>query len=125
MQAVQKEAIKRSVTELIVRLATELSMHPEAVADVAFLHIQKHPSWGRNPTKAQKRTAHRHWKGRCQHCQEQVPFEAAVFHHLRRRIPKQHQPDNLLPYHASCHDSEHEAQRGSLSKGSPTQKVRE
>lgn len=116
----QKQLIRQSVSEVIERLATECSLHPEAVADVAFLHIQKHPSWGRNATKAQKRASHRHWQGQCQKCHEPVCFDDAVFHHLQRRIPNQHGADNLLPYCSKCHDVEHEVRQSSLSKGSPT-----
>lgn len=119
----QRSKIRQSVTGLVEQLASELSLDAQAVADVAFLHVQKHPAWGRNATKAQKRAAHEHWQGLCQGCNDTVVFGEAVFHHFRRRIPNQHGPDNLRPYHAGCHDSEHGVQQGSLSKGSPKRKA--
>ena len=115
----EKMQIRASVAELIERLAGKLKIHPEAVADVAFLYIQKHPSWGRNPSRTQKRASHKHWNNRCQGCREPVELRDAVFHHLRRRIPNQHEPENMLPYHRDCHDKVHDVSQGSLSKGSP------
>jgi hypothetical protein len=118
----ERQRIRQAVAELIERLAIDLGTHPEAVADVAFLCIQKHPSWGRNPTKTQKRASHKHWEGCCQGCGESLEMRDAVFHHLRRRIPNQHGPENLLPYHPGCHDTEHKVSQGSLSKGAPRPK---
>lgn len=116
--------VTQAVSALVEKLAKETECHPEAVADVAFLHIQKHPSWGRNPSEAQKRASLRYWKDECQGCGEAVARERAVFHHLRRRIPNQHEPRNLLPYHPECHDAKHGARRASLSKGTPRRKAR-
>jgi len=116
----QKKLIKSCVSELIERLAQEQSLVAEAVADIAFLHIQKHASWGRNPTKPQKKASHQRWNGCCQRCDRPVAFDTAVFHHLRRRIQNQHGPENLVPLCPGCHDNEHGARRGSLSKGTPT-----
>jgi len=116
--------IKQSVEQLVERLAVELSILPEEVADVAFLYIQKHPKWGRNPSKTQKRASHSHWKGLCQACSQPVELGEAVFHHKQRRIREQHEPANLLPYHPECHDDHHKVTQGSLSKGAPKPKPR-
>ena len=115
----QKRTIKASVGKLIEKLARDLDAYPEAVADVAFLYIQKHPSWGRNPTRTQKQASYEKWGGQCQKCNRAIEFEEAVFHHLARRIPNQHGPENLLPYHPPCHDKKHDVVEGSLSKGAP------
>jgi hypothetical protein len=48
-----------------------------------------------------------------------VALGDAVFHHRQRRIPGQHAPKNLWPYHSGCHDSQHRVTHGSLSKGTP------
>jgi 5-methylcytosine-specific restriction endonuclease McrA len=119
MQSEHRDRIKREVDQLVTSLAAELSVPAEAVADVAYLHIQKHSGWGRNPSKAQKRAAHQHWDGACQHCNEPVTLSEAVFHHVKRRVTGQHQPANLLPYHEACHDQHHGVVEGSLSKGTP------
>lgn len=119
MDESQRKRIKESIGELIEGLDKDLEAYPEAVADVAFLYIQKHPSWGRNASRAQKRAAYKHWEGKCQACRKDVAFDNAVFHHLERRIPDQHGPKNLLPYHPKCHDDAHEVKVGSLSKGTP------
>lgn len=125
MRHEERARIKQEMTDLIQSLAEEMSAHPEAVADVAFLHIQKHPFWGRNATKSQRRKAHRYWKGRCQGCGEPVEPAEAVFHHVQRRVPGQHDPENLKPYHPGCHDKVHNVKHGSLSKGAPEAKARD
>lgn len=119
-----RKRIRQAVSALVEDLASETGCHAEAVADVAFLHIQKHPSWGRNPTEAQKPASLIHWNGRCRGCGELVSRTEAVFHHLRRRDPNQHSPTNLQPFHPGCHDSEHGAAKASLSKGAPARKRR-
>jgi hypothetical protein len=48
-----------------------------------------------------------------------------VFHHLARRVPGQHEPSNLLPYHPHCHDRHHGIRRTSLSKGAPERKQKD
>ncbi len=111
--------IKHSVTMLVETLSQELGQPRAAVADLAYLHLQKHPVWGRNPSKSQKRAAHRRWGGACQACLEIVALDEAVFHHLKRRVDDQHDPHNLLPYHDKCHDKHHGVVQDSLSKGSP------
>lgn len=88
----------------------------KAVADIAYLHLQKHKIWGRNPTKRQKNAAFAAWGGVCQHCGLPVAREDVVYHHVRRRIQKQHEPANLKIYHTACHDQHHGASR-SLSTG--------
>jgi len=124
MENKHRTKIRQAVSVLVEKLAEETGCHAEAVADVAFLHIQKHPSWGRNSTEAQKRASLRFWKERCQGCGEALSRAEAVFHHLRRRIPDQHAPENLLPYHPGCHDTEHGAKKASLSKGASRRKAR-
>ena len=124
MDDANRAIVKRSVADLVERLAVELSLPRAAVADIAYLHLQKHSDWGRNPNRTQKRSAHRYWEGQCQECGNAVAFEDAVFHHKMRRIDYQHAPGNLLPYHEECHDAHHGARAGSLSKGSPARKVK-
>jgi len=119
MQKEQRAVIKRRLDQFVEQLATDLELAPEAVADIAYLRIQKHRSWGRNPTRAQKRAAYEHWQGLCQACEQPVDFSDAVFHHVQRRIPNQHEPQNLLPYHDHCHDHHHGVTHRSLSKGAP------
>jgi hypothetical protein len=117
-----RSRVKESVLGLVEQLSAELRLPRAAIADIAYLYLQKHPTWGRNPSKSQKRAAHNHWKGACQECAGPVEFSEAVFHHRQRRIDEQHSPQNLLPYHDSCHDKHHGVVSGSLSKGSPKRK---
>lgn len=119
MQLDAKSTIRAAVDDVIRALAARLSLTEEAVANEAFYHLQRHPQWGRNATASQKRASHRHWGGRCHRCGEEVPFSDAKFHHLKRGMPGQHDPSNLVPEHEHCHDEQHGVSRGSLSKGSP------
>ena len=119
MDTEDRAKVKQAVAGLVETLCESLGLPRAAVADIAYLYLQKHPSWGRNPSKTQKRAAHRHWQGRCQDCQKLVSFEESVFHHRKRRIDEQHSPGNPLPYHDACHDKHHGVVVGSLSKGSP------
>ncbi|HEY6323565.1 MAG TPA: hypothetical protein VJA16_18650 [Thermoanaerobaculia bacterium] len=113
--------INEATVELVGRLAKEVGMCREAVADFAFLYLQR---TYRNPTNKQKNASFNHWKGICQcpQCKEAgepVARADAVFHHLQRRIAEQHEPHNLLPYHRRHHDLAHRVRHSSLSKGSP------
>ena len=119
MKAETKSAIRSALAELISSLATERSLTPEEVANESFYFLQRHPTWGRNPSATQKRASHRHWNGQCHRCVHEVAFVDATFHHLKRGIPHPHAPENLVPECMVCHDREHGVSHGSLSKGSP------
>jgi hypothetical protein len=118
----EKRQINEALDELIASLADSVGLCREAVANVAFYRLQRHPGWGRNATAQHKRASHALWKGICNRCNQPVAFEAAKFHHLKRGIPDQHGPGNLVPEHEKCHDDEHNVKKGSLSKGSPTKR---
>jgi hypothetical protein len=120
----EKRRINDAVDDLIATLAAATGICREAVANVAFYRLQRHPGWGRNASKAQKRASHTRWKGTCKRCNKPVAFAAAKFHHLKRGIPDQHAPGNLVPEHLKCHDSEHSVKKGSLTKGSPTKRTK-
>lgn len=119
----QKDVIRTELDHLINRIASDLHQYPEAIATELFYRLQRHPQYGRNATTAQKNASFSHWKGICQKCLMPVKRKDAKFHHLRRGIQDQHAPINLVPYHSGCHDDEHEAVDGSLSKGSPRRKA--
>jgi hypothetical protein len=119
MSQTEKDSIRSSLTELVESLAAKHELFPETVANEAFYLLQRHPHWGRNATKAQKRASFTYWKGLCYRCGEALSFAEAKFHHLKRGIPNQHGPTNLVPEHLECHDAEHKVAQGSLSKGSP------
>ena len=110
--------IRSRAEGLIDELATQRGLAREAVSDIVFLFLQKHPKWGRNPSKAQKRAAYLRWGGVCQNCHESVELGKAIFHHAIRRVPGQHDPENLLPYHDECHNRHHGVSV-SLTKGAP------
>jgi hypothetical protein len=119
MTAVEKSQIWAAVDALVANLAAETGLCPEAVANSAFFRLQRHPSWGRNASDAQQRASHAESERRCFRCGNEVAFEDAAFHHLRRGIPDQHGPANLVPAHVKCHDEEHNAEQRSLMRGSP------
>jgi len=114
-----KLAIRTALSCLVESQAAEHSLSSQEVANEVFYSVQRHPSWGRNASGAQKRAAYTHWKRRCHRCGEELPFADAIFHHLKRGIPDQHAPSNLVPQHVKCHDREHGLYRGSLAKGAP------
>jgi hypothetical protein len=118
----ERGRIKIAVDKLISSLADSCGLCREAVANIAFYCLQRHADCGRNATKKQKRASYAHWDGRCKKCNEPVSFEDAKFHHVKRGIPNQHEPDNLVPEHEKCHDEEHNVKKGSLSKGSPVRR---
>lgn len=116
--------INAVVEETVNSLARELGIHREVVADFAYLYLQVKY---RNATTAQKNASHVHWEGICQcvECKKaktKVARPEAVFHHVERRVPGQHEPASLRPYHPKHHDKAHGVVRGSLSKGSPSRK---
>ncbi|WP_461414082.1 HNH endonuclease [Gemmatimonas sp.] len=111
-----RHRIRTELDRVVTSLSEELGFVPEAIADIAYLHLQKHAKWGRNPTKTQKKAAFDAWGGTCQHCHLPVKRGDEVYHHIRRRISGQHEPANLLLYHTSCHDQHHGVRR-SLSAG--------
>ena len=115
----KKSAIRESLEELVERLAQELSLSHETVANEAFYFLQRHSRWGRNATGAQKRASFQHWKEQCFVCNQSLEFSEAVFHHLKRGIADQHAPANLVPSHSKCHDRIHGVTQGSLFKGAP------
>lgn len=119
MNTKHRARITSSVDALVRGLAEELALCPKAVADVAYLRLQKHPVWGRNPTDAHKNAAYKAWNGICQGCLTPVERKKAVFHHVCRRTPNLHAPENLKPYHTGCHDRTHGITLGSISKGAP------
>ena len=117
-----KVAIRAAISAAIKRVSISCAVCTEAVANEAFYLLQRHPQWGRNASSTHKRASFKHWKRRCHRCKKSVPFDEAKFHHLLRGVPNQHGPENLVPQHLHCHDEEHGATRGSLSKGSPMKK---
>jgi len=113
-----KKEIRKAISQSIERVALERSICREAVANEAFYLLQRNPAWGRNATSARKRASFLRWEGNCYRCKTALTFEEAKFHHLRRGIPDQHGPSNLVPVHDKCHDDQHGVSKGSLSKGS-------
>lgn len=111
-----RHRIRDEMDAVVTRLAQELGVVPEAIADIAYLHLQKHAKWGRNPSKKQKKAAFDAWGGICQHCHQPVTVGDDVYHHIRRRVLGQHEPANLLLCHTACHDQHHGVSR-SLSAG--------
>jgi hypothetical protein len=118
----EKKSARAGLEDLVESLAAKHSLLPEAVANELFYQLQRHPRWGRNATLAQKHASFAYWKGLCHWCGEALSFADSKFHHLRRGIPDQHAPLNLVPEHLQCHDAEHKVELGSLSKGSPRKK---
>lgn len=118
-----KDSIHAGLDRLISCMARDLGLPREAIATELFYRLQRHPEYGRNATDTQKNAAFAHWKGICQKCLLPVERRDAAFHHLRRAVRNQHAPCNLVPYHRHCHDNEHGAVDGSLSKGTPERKA--
>jgi hypothetical protein len=119
LDAKHVKAIRDCLDLFIRRTSDEFDICEEAVAAIAFYWLQRHPTWGRNATTAQKNASYKHWNGTCHRCKKPVGRAEAKFHHLSRGIPRQHQPLNLVPEHTSCHDDEHNVIYASLAKGSP------
>jgi hypothetical protein len=119
MTDTEKSQIWAAVDALVANLAAVTGMCAEAVATSAYYRLQRHPAWGRNASKDHKQAAHAAGNGRCYKCGEEVALKDATFHHLRRGIPNQHGPANLVPSHEKCHNEEHGAEQASLMKGSP------
>ena len=113
----ERDEIRGQLDAVIESLSRELGVCVEAVANTAFMHVQKQPNWGRNATKAHKNASFLAWEGKRQRCRQPVDRSAAVFHHLSRGVPNQHGPQNLVPHHNRCHDEEHGVMQGSLTKG--------
>lgn len=114
-----KVAIREGIVALVESVAAERAIHEQAVANEAFYLLQRHRRWGRNATEAARKAAYDHARGICHRCARPVRYSDANFHHLKRGIPDQHRPGNLVPEHQECHDAEHEVTHGSLSKGAP------
>lgn len=123
---IQKSVIVRTLDLFIRTTSEQLGVCPTVVAAASFYRLQRHPEWGRNPTRSQKTLAYKHWGGVCQHpkCMIKDPIKKneLTFHHLIRGIPDQHSPHNLVPMHILCHDDEHNAISRSLATGSPPRK---
>ena len=117
-----KSAIRERFDLMVEKTASELVIPREMVAREIFYWIQRHPDpdLRRNPNAREKRVSFMYWGG-CQRqgCKDTLELKHAVFHHEQRGIRGQHDPANLKPYHAGCHDREHSVAKGSLSKGSP------
>ncbi|MAX36760.1 MAG: hypothetical protein CME33_09375 [Gimesia sp.] len=117
MTSLERDQIHQQVDALIESLSEEFDACTEAVANTAFMRIQKHPTWGRNATHRHKSDSYSEWDGKCERCGQFVDRSEAVFHHLSRGVPNQHGPQNLVPHHNSCHDAEHGVSKGSITKG--------
>lgn len=115
----EKRTIQDRLGELVATLSSTLSVCQEAVANEIFYKVQRHAVWGRNAKPAQKKASFEYWKRKCHRCSREVALEDAKFHHLRRGVPGQHGPENLVPEHQDCHDAEHGITQSSLSKGAP------
>jgi hypothetical protein len=116
----QKDNIRRKFKKLVDDLANDTDKPKEYIANEIFYYIQRHKEWGRNATKTQKRASFKYHKGKCSKCNKPInSIDGAKFHHLERGVPKQHEPENLVPQHLKCHDEEHGVLKGSLSKGTP------
>lgn len=119
-----KDAVRSATSKAIEHLSEARAVCIEAIANEAFYWLQRHPQWGRNASSTHKKASFQHWKGLCHCCKQAVAFDDAKFHHLHRGVQNQHGPQNLVPQHLHCHDEEHGAVKGSLSKGSPVKKLR-
>jgi hypothetical protein len=117
-----KDAIRSAISKTIEKLSEAHKVCIEAIANEAFYWLQRHPQWGRNASSTHKKASFQYWNGVCHRCKQAVALNAAKFHHLHRGVPNQHGPRNLVPQHLHCHDDEHGAEKGSLSKGSPIKK---
>lgn len=118
-----KSVIRSRMDQLVSALSGELNACSEAIGTELFYRTQRHPTYGRNASVAQKNASYSHWQGLCQKCGKPVARNPAKFHHLKRGVSGQHGPENLVPQHTHCHDHEHGAVKGSLSKGSPERKA--
>ena len=85
MDTEHRVRVKQAVVDLVERLSRELRKPKAAIADIAYLQLQKHPAWGRNPSKAQKRAAHKHWRGECHACRVVFHLKSRCFSHVHRR----------------------------------------
>lgn len=118
-----RKMIRKKTDELVDCISKKIKKPKKYVANEMFLYIQKHKEWGRNASKAHKRASFKQYNGICQECAKPIDsFDAATFHHKKRNIPRQHEPDNLVPQHQDCHDKKHGAAKGSLLKGSQKRK---
>jgi len=114
-----RNEIRQAIVRTVERIAFRRSICVEAVANEAFYQLQRNKKWGRNATQTEKRASLKWWKGMCYYKDGKVRFENAVFHHLKRGVPRQHGPKNLVPMHSRCHNRDHGAKKGSLLKGGP------
>ena len=116
----QRKEIQDYIDNIVEQLSREKNLIPVVVSNIAFLRLQKHPTWGRNATKTQKRESFKLSKEKCYICKKRISFSEAVFHHYKRDIAKQHSYPNLVPLHSDCHDRLHKVKNNSLLKGTPS-----
>ena len=113
----ERALVEFAIGQTIRAFAKQFGKPPEAVAVEAFYVLQSHPEWGRNASATHKRRSLAHWQGCCYECGQPVTTAEATYHHLKRGVPNQHGPENLVPTHPGCHDRTHNAVKGSLLKG--------
>lgn len=117
----QRDQIRAELDSFVKRVSAKTGLPGEAVAlEVRYWHQSASNKYRTNASTADKTRSYKFYDGRCQAagCGEPIDRNDAVFHHVDRGVPDQHAPENLKPYHESCHDSHHGVERGSLTKGS-------
>lgn len=124
----QRAEIRRSLNELVERLAADMRLDPCAVVlEVRYYHQSGSNPYRTTATASDKRASLAHFGNVCQGCKAGPPLtlKEAAFHHERRGFSGQHRPPNLAPFHPECHDREHELPEGrSVHKGSPKARSR-
>lgn len=124
----QRTRIRGAIHELAEDVARELGVDAAAVVlEIRYYHQSATNPYRTNASRADKVRSLKHHNNVCQHCRDGAPLTIAdaVFHHRRRGFTGQHEPDNLIPLHVSCHDATHEVPEGrSVHKGSPRTRKR-
>jgi 5-methylcytosine-specific restriction endonuclease McrA len=124
----QRDEVRRSLNELVEKLAGDMKLDPCAVVlELRYYHQSGSNPYRTTATKSDKRASLAHFKNVCQGCRTGEPLDLAeaAFHHERRGFADQHRPPNLAPYHRDCHNREHHLPEGSsVHKGAPKARAR-
>lgn len=118
----EREQIRKTLVELVQRLAGDLSYPEEAIVQEIRYWQQSVKDWATNPSASERKQSYLHHDGICWHCKEKInSLEETTFHHFKRGIRNLHGPENMVPLHKSeekmCHEILHGASR-SLTGGS-------
>lgn len=113
----QRKTIRKKLLRYTKTLSKAHSLYSEAVVlEMRYFHQSATNPFRTNATKRDKEKSLLRHKGRCQAkgCKMNLGIvvkKGMEFHHLKRGVPKQHDPGNLKPFCKGCHQKEHQHKR--------------